>query len=116
MERDSTQRMTHHRRPAAGEALRSAFQARNEIGTNELPTMPKSRPTTGPMRNQPNEHASIVPVQVQPARPTQVKRAPEPKQKPTRTEAAHAAQATMTRRASLRKQREALRDKSRFGD
>jgi hypothetical protein len=77
--------------------------------------MPKSRPTTGPMTNQPNEHASIVPVQVQPARPTQATKAPQPKQKATRTEAVHAAKATMTRRASLRKQREALRDKSRSG-
>jgi hypothetical protein len=91
------------------------ISARNEIGSSELPTMPKSRPTIGPMRNQPNEYASIVPIQVQPARPTQVKGAPEPKQKPTRMEAVHAAKATTTRRASLRKQREALRDKSRSG-
>jgi hypothetical protein len=46
---------------AAGGALGSAFQARNEIGSNELSTMPKSRPVTGAMRTQPNERASIMP-------------------------------------------------------
>jgi|SRR5271169_3942663 len=80
-----------------------------------LSVIPK--PTIGPMRTQSIDHASIMLIQVRPVMPTvgMVKNAPQPKQKTTRTEAVRAAKARMTRRASLRKQREALKDKSSFG-
>jgi hypothetical protein len=42
----------------------------NELGRKELPTMPKNRPTTGPMRTQPIERASIMPTPVLPMMPT----------------------------------------------
>jgi hypothetical protein len=72
--------------------------------------MPQDKPTIGPMRTQPLERASIMPSQVLPT-PTvgRVKKTAQPKQKPTRTEAVRAAKARITRRGSLRKQREALK-------
>jgi hypothetical protein len=100
---------------AAGEPC-AVHLRRETSAAKSYRTMPKSSQPIGPMRMQPNEHASIMAIRLQPMMPTQVKKAPQPKQKPTRTEAVQAAKATMTRRASLRKQREALRDKSRLGD
>jgi hypothetical protein len=84
----------------------------NELGQRELSTMPKSRKATGPMRTQPVERASIMPTQVLPMMPTtgkEIKTAPQTNQKPTRSEAVRIAKAKITRRNSLRKQREALR-------
>jgi hypothetical protein len=79
--------------------------------------MSKNKPTTGPMRTQPIEHASIMPIQVRPVMPTvgMMKKAPQPKQKPTPTEALRAATAEITRRESLRKQRQALKALIRWG-
>ena len=74
--------------------------------------MPKTKPRpTGPMRTQPIEHTSMMPTQVLPMMPTvgKVTKTPEPKQRPTRTEAVHAAKARISRRKSLRTQREALK-------
>ena len=84
--------------------------ALNELGSNELSTMPKSKQPTGPMRTQPVERASVMPTQVLPMMPAAGKATnpSQPKQRPTRTEAVRAAKARITRRNSLRKQREAL--------
>jgi hypothetical protein len=73
--------------------------------------MPQDKPTIGPMRTQPLERASITPSQMLPMMPTvgTAKKASQTKQKPTRTEAVRAAKARITRRGSLRKQREALK-------
>jgi hypothetical protein len=67
--------------------------------------------STGPMRNQPRGRTSILPIQTLPMMPTvgNVTNTPQPKQQPTRTEAVRAAKASITRRNSLRKQREALK-------
>jgi hypothetical protein len=73
--------------------------------------MPKNKPITGPMRTQPVERASMMPTQVLPMMPTvgKVAKTPQPKQETTRTEAVRVAKARITRRNSLRKQREAMR-------
>jgi hypothetical protein len=74
--------------------------------------MPKSKPTlTGPMSTQPVERGSIMPTQALPMMPMAGKamKAPQPKKQPTRTEAVRAARAKITRRESLRKQRDAQR-------
>jgi hypothetical protein len=73
--------------------------------------MPKNRPTTGPMRMQPIERASMMPTPVLPMMPTaaNAKTSMGPKQKPTRADGVRVAKAKITRRDSLRKQREALR-------
>jgi hypothetical protein len=57
----------------------------NELDQSELSTMPKDRSTTGPMRTQPIERASIIATPVLPVVPTagKMKKA-QPKQKPTR--------------------------------
>jgi len=71
--------------------------------------MPKSKPSpTGPMRTQPTQNGSTMPTQVLPMMPTvgEQRKTPQSKQKPTRTEAVRAAQARITRRNSLRKQRD----------
>jgi len=71
--------------------------------------MPKGKPTsTGPMTMQPFERGSM-PTQGLPMMPTVGKAAktPHPKQQPTRMEAVRAAKAGITRRNSLRKQRDA---------
>jgi hypothetical protein len=84
----------------------------NEFGDIELSKMPKESPVTGPMKTQPVEPASNVPTPVLPMMPTgkKLKKAPQPKQNPkTRAEAVRIAKAKITRRNSLRKQREALR-------
>jgi hypothetical protein len=88
----------------------------NEIGGNALSDMPKNDPTLGPMGTQPGEHASTMPTQVLPAMPTAGNKpgAPQPEQppvqEPTRGEAVRTAKARITRRNSLRKQRQALKD------
>jgi hypothetical protein len=71
--------------------------------------MHKDKSTAGPMRMQPIERAEIIATPVLPIVPKagKVKKA-QPKQKPTRAEDVRAAKAKITRRNSLRKQREAL--------
>jgi len=61
------------------------------------------------MKTQPTERGSIMPTQVLPMMPTvgEQRKTSQSKQKPTRTEAVRAAKARMTRRNSLRKQRDA---------
>jgi hypothetical protein len=48
--------------------------------------MSKNKPTTGPMRTQPIEHASIMPIQVRPVMPTvgMMKKVPQPSKNPLR--------------------------------
>ena len=84
----------------------------NEVARKALFRMPKSKPTIGPMRTQPGERTSIMPTQVLPAMPAAGRKAvaAQPKQEPTRGEAVRVAKARITRRNSLRKQREALKD------
>jgi hypothetical protein len=73
--------------------------------------MPKYVPTAGPMRTQPIERASIIATPVLPMMPSagNVKKAPQSKQTPTRIDGVRVAKAKITRRNSLRKQRDALR-------
>ena len=73
--------------------------------------MPKIKPTTGPMRIQPIERASIMPTPVLPMMPTagRAKTSMGPKQQSTRADGVRIAKAKITRRNSLRKQRDALR-------
>jgi hypothetical protein len=73
--------------------------------------MSKNKPSAGPMRMQPIERASIIATPVLPMMPSagKVKKAPQPKQKPTRTDGVRVAKAKIIRRNSLRKQRDALR-------
>ena len=79
----------------------------NEFGRIQLSSMPKGSPVTGPMRTQPVGRTSNAPTPMG----GKLTNAPSPKQKSsTRTEAVRAAKAKITRRNSLRKQREALRD------
>jgi hypothetical protein len=68
---------------------------------------------------QPAERASTVHTQLLPRMPTVENRpatAPQSKQKPERTEAVRVAMARITRRNSLRKQREALKANSKARD
>ena len=83
----------------------------NELSGSELSTMPKNKPTTGPMRTQPIERASVMQTPVLPMMPAagQVKKAIQPKQEPTRADGVRIAKAKITRRDSLLKQRDALR-------
>jgi hypothetical protein len=71
--------------------------------------MSKDKLTAGPMRTQPIERAALIATPVLPivAKAGKKKKA-QPKQKPTRVEEVRAAKAKITRRNSLRKQREAL--------
>jgi hypothetical protein len=78
--------------------------------------MPKKQPPsggTGPMRMQPAEHAPTASTQMLPTMPAartekkQETKSPAPEKKQTRAEAVRAAQARITRRDSLRKQRDA---------
>jgi len=73
--------------------------------------MLENKPTTGPMRTQPIERASIMPTPVLPMMPTagMAKTSITPKQKPTRADGVRVAEAKITRRNSLRKQRDALK-------
>jgi hypothetical protein len=76
--------------------------------------MPKSKPPpTGPMSMQPLDRGSVMPTQGLPMMPSAGKAAkpPQPKQQPTRAEAVRAAKARITRRNSLRKQRDAQKGK-----
>jgi len=61
------------------------------------------------MSTQPAGRSSIMPIQALPMMPTAGKatKIPLPKKQPTRTEAVRAAKAKITRRESLRKQRDA---------
>jgi hypothetical protein len=73
--------------------------------------MPKNKPAIGPMITQPIERPSILSTQVRPTLPyVGVNRTPLQKQKPTMAEAVRAAKAEITRRESLRKQRQALKE------
>jgi hypothetical protein len=101
-------RATEHRyREVAG----SASHSLNKLGRSELFTMPKIKPTAGPMRTQPVERVSTMPTPVLPMMPTvgKVGKTPQPKRTPPRIEAVRAAEAKITRRNSLRKQRDALK-------
>ena len=73
--------------------------------------MPKNKPITGPMRTQPIERPSIMPTPVLPMMPTAGKAKTSMKRKPksTRADGIRVAKAKITRRNSLRKQRDALR-------
>jgi hypothetical protein len=73
--------------------------------------MPKNKPTTGPMRTQPIERASIMPTPVLPMMPTagKARTTTEPKQRLSRADEVRVAKAKITRRNSLRKQRDALK-------
>jgi hypothetical protein len=79
----------------------------NKLAQIELSKMP----VTGPMKTQPVERASNMTTPVSPMMPTggRLKNAPQPKNKRTRAEAVRVAKAKITRRNSLRKQREAMR-------
>jgi hypothetical protein len=92
-----------------GAPARSAGRL-NELGMNELSNMPKNKPT-GPMRTQPIERASITPTPVLPMIPTagKAQTSMRLKQKPTRADGVDVAKAKITRRNSLRKQRDALK-------
>jgi hypothetical protein len=76
-------------------------------GGKVLSTMPKNKPTPGPMRTQSIERGSIMPTL--PTMPMAGKAKTEPKQKPTRADEIRVAKAKVTRRNSLQKQRDALR-------
>jgi len=83
----------------------------NEIARNAFSNMPKNKPAIGPMITQPIERPSILSTQVRPTLPyVGVNRTPLQKQKPTMAEAVRAAKAEITRRESLRKQRQALKE------
>jgi hypothetical protein len=72
--------------------------------------MPKNKPAIGPMITQPIERPSILLTQVRPRLPhVGANKTLLPKQKPTIVEAVRAAKAEITRRESLRKQRQALK-------
>ncbi|HJZ20817.1 MAG TPA: hypothetical protein VJ226_07655, partial [Bradyrhizobium sp.] len=66
---------------------------------------------TGPMKTQPVARASNITTPVLPMMPTDgtLKNTPPPEKKRTRTEAVRVAKAKITRRNSLRKQREAMK-------
>jgi hypothetical protein len=72
--------------------------------------MAKSSSTVGPMRTQPTGHDSTMPPPVQPLMPARenAKKKVQPRQKPTRLDGVQVAKAKITRRNSLRKQRDAL--------
>jgi hypothetical protein len=72
--------------------------------------MPKNKSAIGPMITQPIERPSILPTQVRPRLPhVGANKTLLPKQKPTMAEAVRATKAEITRRESLRKQRQALK-------
>jgi hypothetical protein len=74
--------------------------------------MPKRKPTSaGPMSMQPAGHGSNAPTQLLMTPTTEVEnRTPRPKKQSPRAEAVRAAKARITRRNSLRKQRQAQKD------
>ena len=73
--------------------------------------MPRNKPNAGPMRTQPIERASILPTPAFSMLPTAgiAKTSMELKQKSTRADEVRVAKAKITRRTSLRKQRDALK-------
>jgi len=73
--------------------------------------MPKIKPTAGPMRTQPIERASTIPTPVLPMMPMAGKadKTAQPMRRPTRADGVRVAKAKITRRNSLRKQRDALK-------
>ena len=83
----------------------------NKLGGNALSTMPKTKPTIGPMRTQPAERASTMTTPMQ-AAVGKVAKVQQPKQGPATTEASRAEKARITRLNSLRKQRRALKPTS----
>jgi len=86
----------------------------NELDVNELSLMAKSKTlSTGPMRVQPTEQGSIVPMlPLMPSVGEGTKtQAPLRKKHLTRTEAVRAAKARITRQSSLRKQRDAQKER-----
>jgi hypothetical protein len=109
------------RRNDEAPAIGSCRLRSNENGCRALTAMPNEKRTsdsTGPMGMQPPERGRMAPTQMQPMMPGcpgtrtgEIKggtkpSAPEKKQR-TRTEAVRAALARITRRNSLRKQRDA---------
>jgi hypothetical protein len=78
----------------------------------EMPESKKPVPT-GPMRMQPLDRGSGMPTQGLPMMPSAGKAAvpPQEKQQPSRAEAVRAAKARITRRNSLRKQRDVQKGK-----
>jgi hypothetical protein len=96
------------RTPPSALAVHGSSFFSNQLGLAELSTMPKSKSTTGPMNTQPVESTSTMPTPMQPAIGGSQKAA-KLKQKQTRTEAVRIAKAKLSRRNSLRMQREALR-------
>jgi hypothetical protein len=84
----------------------------NKSGNNALSVMAEQKQqSAGPMRMQPSNHGSIMPVLLQSAMPTLTGAdAPvtaPPRTRTTRTEAVRIAKARIMRRNSLRKQRQA---------
>jgi hypothetical protein len=81
----------------------------NKFDANALSMMTKTKSTsTGPMRMQSIERASVMPTPMMPIARKATKPA-QPKKQPTRTEAVRSAKARITRRNSLQKQRDALK-------
>jgi hypothetical protein len=74
--------------------------------------MPKNKPTSGPMKTQPIERVSIMPTPLKPMMPTvglKAEKTLHPIEKTSRADAVRSAKANITRRNSLRKQREELK-------
>ena len=84
----------------------------NKFGSTALSSMSRLKPIlTGPMTVQPVEHRSIKPVQSPPMMPADNRAAKTTPKKPsTNAEAQRAAKAEISRRDSLRKQRQAQKD------
>ncbi|MHB8268377.1 hypothetical protein [Bradyrhizobium sp.] len=94
-------------RPVKSRATRFSQKSSNELKCCALSNMPRSKSTlTGPMSMQPLQHGSIAPTQLrmQPSAGAETQRAKKPS---PRTEAVRIAKARITRRNSLRKQRQA---------
>ncbi len=74
--------------------------------------MPKDTSISGPMRTQSIERATTAATPALPMMPTagKLKKPFRPKPQPTRTDGVRVAKAKISRRNSLRKQREAMRD------
>jgi hypothetical protein len=83
----------------------------NQFDQYELSMMPKSKPPVGPMRTQNPERGSTLATPVLPLMPAagNVKKTVQPKQTATRADGVLVAKAKITRRNSLRKQRDALK-------
>jgi hypothetical protein len=92
----------------AGEAPALRFQL-NEVAGYALSDMQKRKSTAGPMKTQPPKLSSATPMQALPTSGWQAD-AGQPKQIAARLAAVRSARAKITRRNSLRKQREALKD------